>query len=107
MNFYFQRDEKLYRLGPLGGALGALAVVTATSPAVRETKKACIPTIDFLPEPSRNYVFQLNSDKTDCSFKFAVRPAQGQQPDENESVAFAKREWIRAWDDSGPFCKKK
>ncbi len=107
VNLQNERNKTLGGLGVFGGALGALAVVAVTSPDVKDTKNVCIPTIDFLPEAGHNYVFKLNSDVNGCSYKFVDSPTQNQKFAEAIPVAFTTREWIRAWGESGPFCKRK
>jgi hypothetical protein len=81
------------------GAIGALVGANIF--------KGCTPTITFHPEAGRNYVFRMNTDGKDCSYKFYAKPAaEGAQPGEELPVAFGEREWFRAWGNSGPWCKK-
>lgn len=69
--------------------------------------KGCRPTVDFTPETGRAYVFRMNSDGSDCSYQFYVKPSPNQRPDEVVPVVFTERNWIRPMSESGPFCKSK
>lgn len=76
------------------GALGAL---------VQPTYKGCTPTLEFVPEAGRTYVFKMNSDGVDCTHQLYVSPSVGV----SRAVAFNAREWIRAAGESGPWCKRR
>ena len=82
-----------------GGAIGGLIAAS--------TYKGCLPTIDFVPEVGGIYVFRMNLDGKDCSYQFFAKPSANQQSDKALPVAFTTREWIRAFGEAGPFCKKK
>jgi hypothetical protein len=98
-----ESNKTVGTLGAMGGALGALTALTVMS----ATNNVCITTIEFLPEADRNYVFQLNTDGVSCGYTLVTGPTPGQQTNEAVPVIFNKREWIRAWGESGPWCKKK
>jgi hypothetical protein len=75
------------------GALGAL---------VQPTYKGCTPTLEFVPEAGKNYVFKMNSDGVDCTHELNALPAgEAARP-----VAFRAREWTRAAGEAGPWCKR-
>jgi hypothetical protein len=92
-------DPKGLGISHMFGALGALLGAN--------TYKGCTPTLDFIPEAGRTYVFRMNSDASVCSYQFFARPLAGQPADEAVPVNFTQREWIRASTETGPFCKKK
>lgn len=80
------------------GALGAAGGIIAAL-----TYKGCTPTIEFVPEANRAYLFRMTSDGKDCSYQFTTQDSNGKvQP-----VMFTAREWIRASTEAGPFCRKK
>ncbi|HEY8026360.1 MAG TPA: hypothetical protein VIF60_17490 [Burkholderiaceae bacterium] len=85
----------LFAFGALGAALGA------------STLKGCYPVIEFHPEPGHTYIFRMGSDGKDCLYKFYEKPAaDSAQAAEENQVPFTPREYVRAWGDSGPWCKK-
>ena len=98
-----ESNKTVGTLGAMGGALGALTALTVMS----ATNNECITSIEFHPEAGRNYVFQLNTDGVNCSYTFVTGPTLSQQTNEAVPVIFSKRDWIRAWGESGPWCKKK
>ena len=77
------------------GALGALLL----------SNQGCTPTIDFVPEVGRTYVFRMKSEANDCVYHFYATPQAGQT--EASNVPLTKREWIRPMGEAGPFCTKK
>ncbi len=86
----------LFAFGALSAALGANML------------KGCYPVIEFHPEPGHTYVFRMGSDGKDCLYKFYEKAvAENSQPSEEINVPFVSREYVRAWGESGPWCKKK
>ena len=70
--------------------------------------RGCTPTLDFVPEAGRAYVFHINTDGKDCLYRFYEKPAsEDQKSDQELPIKFAQREWFRAWGNSGPWCKAK
>lgn len=69
--------------------------------------KGCTPTIDFVPEVGRAYEFSMSSEGNDCRYQLHSKPSATQRAEKPVFVAFTEREWIRAMDEAGPFCKKK
>lgn len=76
------------------GALGAL---------VQPTYKGCTPTLEFVPEADKTYVFKMISDGVDCTHQLNVLLAGGAP----KPVAFLARERTRAAGESGPWCKRR
>lgn len=92
-------DPKGTNFALMFGAVGALIAAN--------THLGCTPTIDFVPEVGRTYIFRMNTDSKNCSYQFYAKPSANQRPEEATPVAFTEREWIRAATEAGPFCKKK
>lgn len=82
--------------------LGAIAI---TNPDSLRTKEECSPTIDFHPELSRNYVFQLNSDGESCNYQFEASRSIHQRIDEAVHFTYKKRERNRLFFNEGRYCK--
>ncbi|MDP9992842.1 hypothetical protein J2W28_003218 [Variovorax boronicumulans] len=85
----------------------AIAVGGAVGAALMPSFKGCTPTVEFIPEAGMSYVFRMNSDGSDCTHQFYAVSPSAQGPDEVRPVQFVPREWIRAFGESGPWCKKK
>lgn len=71
----------------------------------RQVFLGCAPTIDFLPEAGRSYVFQMDSNDKSCQYQFYAKPLAGQTEPEFAQIPFSERQWIRAFGEAGPFCK--
>lgn len=76
----------------VGGAVGA---------AFQPTYKGCTPTVEFMPEVGKAYVFRMSSDGSDCVHQFYKSPGA----ETETSVVFSTREWVRAAGEAGPWCK--
>jgi hypothetical protein len=101
-------DQLVFTVGMDAGSAGQLALAFgAIGVALMPTYVGCTPTIDFVPEVGKSYVFRMNSDGKNCSFRFYGRSAVSQKTEDLSPVTFTTREWIRANGEAGPWCKKR
>lgn len=83
----------------LGGAIGGVMVESALN-------SGCIPTIEFVAEKGRDYVFRMFSGAEECRYQFFQMPQISAPSQRATDVTFRKRQWIRPLGEAGPFCEK-
>lgn len=94
-------------IDPGDRALLALAIGGAVGAVLAPSFKGCTPTIEFLPEAGKSYVFRMSSDGNACTHQFYAVSASTQRAEEVHPVQFISRDWIRAAGEAGPWCKKR
>lgn len=83
----------------IGGFLGALLAATSD--------QGCIEILDFTPESGKAYALRFASDGRACEYDIYEQQVKPYQLGGHAPVEFTVRERVRAFDESGPFCKKR